>query len=304
MKIETLKLWEGRDDVELTTFLTMPDSFIQNPVPKPAIIVCPGGAYKTCPRDGNEGDPVAMTFAADGYQAFVLEYSVASKTTQENTMFPAQILDLGKAMLTIKEHAKEWDVDADKISIIGFSAGAHLCGMYASTWHEGLLSETFGVDKEMFKPLSALLIYGVLDYVIQDEFTAKSSNPLITDANVPVMGSVRPPREILEKWSPINHVTDKMPPTFLVAAVDDGLVPSIQSVKMAEKLAVTGIPYELHMFRFGDHGFALGRNLFEPFRNDKAHACSEWVPLAKTFLMYQISDEAAKKEESPFAFLG
>ena len=50
MKIETLKLWEDRDDVELTTFLTMPDPFIQNPTPKPAIIVCPGGAYQMCPR--------------------------------------------------------------------------------------------------------------------------------------------------------------------------------------------------------------------------------------------------------------
>ncbi len=44
-----------------------------------------------------------MTFAADGYQAFVLEYSVATKTSQQNMMFPAQILDLGKAMLT-KNH--------------------------------------------------------------------------------------------------------------------------------------------------------------------------------------------------------
>lgn len=85
----------------------MPDPFIPNPILKPAIIVCLGGAYQTCPRHGNEGDPVAMTFAVDGYQAFVLEYSVATKTSQQNMMFPAQILDLGKAMLTIREYAAE-----------------------------------------------------------------------------------------------------------------------------------------------------------------------------------------------------
>lgn len=67
----------------------MPDPFIPNPILKPAIIVCPGGAYQTCPRHGNEGDPVAMTFAVDGYQAFVLEYSVATKTSQQNMMFPS-----------------------------------------------------------------------------------------------------------------------------------------------------------------------------------------------------------------------
>lgn len=140
MKIETIRLWEDREDVELTTFLTMPDDFFPNPVKKPAVIVCPGGAYMSCPRHGNEGDPVAMAFAMDGYQSFVLEYSVASKApTPEKVLFPAQLLDFGKATLTIREHAEEWCVDVERISIIGFSAGAHLCGMLATTWNENLL---------------------------------------------------------------------------------------------------------------------------------------------------------------------
>lgn len=302
MRIETMKLWEDRDDVELTTFLTMPDPFIPQPIPKPAMIVCPGGAYMSCPRHGNEGDPVAMTFAMDGYQAFVLEYSVAERAPEGKTMFPAQLLDFGKAILTIREHAREWCVDVDKISIIGFSAGAHLCGMYATTWHEPLLAEYFGVEPSVFRPLSAILMYGVLDYVIQDEFTAMGQNPMLpVDMNKPVMGSVRPDKETLKKWSPICHVSENTPPIFLAAAIDDGMVPAIQSVKMAEKLQETGVPYELHMFQYGDHGFSLGRNLFEPFREEKAHACAQWVPLAKTFLMHQVSSETTEIEKNPFA---
>lgn len=96
-------------------------------------------------------------------------------------------------------------------------------------------------------------------------------------------------------------MTKEMPPTFLGAAVDDGMVPSIQSVKMAEKLHMAGVPYELHMFQYGDHGFSLGRNLFEPFREDKAHACAQWVSLAKTFLMHQIAEESTEKERNPFS---
>lgn len=114
MIIETIDLWKDRDDVKLTTFLAAPDPFMPNPVKKPAVIVCPGGAYRSCPRHGNEGDPVAMTFAADGYQAFVLEYSVAESAPQEKTLFPAQVRDLGKAMLEIRAHADEWAIEPKK----------------------------------------------------------------------------------------------------------------------------------------------------------------------------------------------
>lgn len=304
MKIETLKLWENRDDVELTTFLTMADSFIPNPIPKPAVIVCPGGAYSSCPRHGNEGDPVAMAFAMDGFQTFVLEYSVKERAPEGKTLFPAQLIDFGKAMLTIRQHAEEWFVDVNKISIIGFSAGAHLCGMLATTWHEDLLTEHFGVPAENFKPLSAMCIYGLFDYVYQNAHNKEKENPLLPlDMNSHVFGCAEPQREEEEKYSPYYHVSRHTPPMFLAAAIDDGMVPSIQSVRMAEKLHMTGVPYELHMFQFGDHGFSLGRNLIEPYREEKKHACADWLPLAKKFLMHQISEETLEIEKNPFQFL-
>ena len=304
MKIETIKLWDDRDDVELTTFLTMADSFIPEPIPKPAVIVCPGGAYKSCPRHGNEGDPVAMAFAMDGYQAFVLEYSVEERAPKGKTLFPAQLLDFGKAILTIREHAKEWYVDVDKISIIGFSAGAHLCGMLATTWHEPLLAEYFKEKPEVFRPLSAMCIYGLFDYAYQNAYNRANPSPFLPlDFNSHVFGCENPDRAAEEKYSPYYHVSDKTCPMFLAAACDDGMVPSIQSVRMAEKLHETKVPYELHMFQFGDHGFSLGRNLIEPYREELAHACAAWLPLAKTFLMHQISPETLEKEKNPFADL-
>lgn len=301
MRIETIRLWEDREDVELTTFLHMPDMFIPNPVKKPALLVCPGGAYQTCPRHGNEGDPVAMTFAVDGYQAFVLEYSVATKAPEGKTLFPAQLIDLGKAILTIREHAEEWGVDVDKISIVGFSAGAHLCSMYATTWHTELLAKHFGCDAAVFKPMAALLIYGIHDYVLQEEHNAENPSFITEqDVNTPVFGSSHPDRETLEKYSPVYQATTNMPPVFLAAATDDGLVPAMHTIRMAEKLQNIGVPYECHMFQYGEHGFSLGRNLFEPFRQEMAHSCAQWVPLAKTFLMHLISPETTLAEESPF----
>lgn len=53
MKIETIKLWGNREDVELTTFLHVQDPFLPKKSRKPALIAVPGGAYQTCPRHGN-----------------------------------------------------------------------------------------------------------------------------------------------------------------------------------------------------------------------------------------------------------
>ncbi|MFR8317230.1 MAG: alpha/beta hydrolase [Catenibacillus sp.] len=301
MIIETIDLWEDRDDVKLTTFLAAPDPFMPNPVKKPAVIVCPGGAYRSCPRHGNEGDPVAMTFAADGYQAFVLEYSVAESAPQEKTLFPAQVRDLGKAMLEIRAHADEWAIDPEKISVIGFSAGGHLCGMYATTWHTPVLSEYFHEDSSVFKPLTAMLIYPVADYVIQDAYLKENPSPVLgPDINVPVFGTANPNAEMLKAYSPSELVSEHTVPVFLAAAMDDGMVTAKNSLAMAAKLQEKGVPYELHIFEYGDHGFSLGRNLFEPFRQDKAHACAQWVPMAKTFLMHHIAPETTVWEQSPF----
>lgn len=301
MRIETIRLWEDRKDVELTMFLHIPDPLLQAPARKPAVIVCPGGAYQTCPRHGNEGDPVAMAFAIDGYQAFVLEYSVASKAPEGLTRLPAPLFDLGKAILTIREHAKEWDVDEEKITIAGFSAGAHLCSMYAATWHTELIAGHFGCEAAVLKPMAALLIYGLHDYVLQEAYNDGHPSFLTEqDINTPIFGSAHPPKEVLEACSPICQATINMPPVFLAAAADDGLVSAMHTLRLAEKLQSIGVPYECHLFQYGEHGFALGRNLFEPYKQELAHACAQWLPLAKVFLMHLISPETLKPEENPF----
>ena len=89
-------------------------------------------------------------------------------------------------------------------------------------------------------------------------------------------------------------------PVFIAADANDGLVPAIQSIKMAEALNNAGVSYELHLFELGDHGFALGRYIPEPYREDKKHADSKWVEMAKKFLMHQVAEETTHFEKHPF----
>lgn len=302
MKIDSIPLWDDRTDVRLTCFLHTPDAFVPLASKRPALLICPGGGYLSCSRHSNEGDPMAMAFAIEGYQCFILEYSVSRVAPPGKARFPAQLLDLGKAVLTIKAHAEDWDLDPDRISILGFSAGANLCGMYACGAQLPLLQKAFGVqDEKSFSILSSLLIYGLLDYREHEKYRKSIAPTLIPkDHNVGTFGTTDPSLEEQEAFSPVCHVTAANPPTFIAAAVNDRITPSIQSLEMAMALHKAGVPYELHMFELGDHGFALGRYMFDEYRSDRAHACSKWVDLAKTFLLHHNAPETTRWEENPF----
>ena len=292
---ETYQLWDDREDVKLTTFLHAGSPIPEIRRKRPAVLVIPGGAYLDCLRNGAEADTIAYTFAMDGFHTFVLQYSVKTTAPEGKTLFPAQLLDYGKAILFIREHAEEWCVDVDKISIIGFSAGGHLCAMVGTTWHAGLLSGFFHEDPNVFKPLCVMCIYAVLDYLNWWE-TRRPEEDFFSY----VFGSRNPDRELLKQYSPVYLVNENTPPFFLAAARDDTLVPAVETLDMAQALHKAGIPYELYMCENGDHGFSLGRDFFEPWALEKAHSCAAWVPLAKTFLMHQVNPSTAEDEKEVF----
>ena len=77
MKTEKLCLYENRPDVTLTTYLIDDSRELMNGRKRPAILICPGGAYMFC--SDREAEPVALRFMAMGYHAFVLRYSVYNK---------------------------------------------------------------------------------------------------------------------------------------------------------------------------------------------------------------------------------
>ena len=95
---------------------------------KPALILCPGGGYEYCSI--REGAPVARAFARDGVEAFVLEYDCT-----EVPLGVKPLHTLSASVAWVREHAAQLGIAADRIAIGGFSAGAHLAGLLAATWH-------------------------------------------------------------------------------------------------------------------------------------------------------------------------
>ncbi|MHC1682051.1 MAG: alpha/beta hydrolase [Clostridiaceae bacterium] len=269
MLMEKIQLWEDNEYVNLFTYVLNNSQEFRANEKRPAVIICPGGAYLG--TSDREAEPVAMRFAAQGYHTFVLRYNTYFTEWvsdfnnlpkgNEKTRYPGPLFDLAKAMMVIKENADKWFVDSDKISICGFSAGAHLCASMGVHWQDEFLIEKFKVPSETFKPNTVILGYPLLDYTLMKEKLNESSDEmgkgLFKISNTAVFGTLDPSDEELEKLSPANYITLNTPPTFIWHTAEDSLVYVENSLKFALQLTKNKIPYELHVFENGPHGLSL-----------------------------------------------
>jgi acetyl esterase/lipase len=117
--MNTFTLNFTNENVTLTAYLQNHSPEMSNTHVRPAVLVCPGGGYYGC--SDREAEPIALAFLAEGYQAFVLRYSVGKQYA-----FPRPLNDAEEALELIRTKATEWDVDPTKIAVCGFSAGGHL----------------------------------------------------------------------------------------------------------------------------------------------------------------------------------
>lgn len=294
-----IMLWEGRDDVTLTSYVLDNSPEMLDGKKRPAVIVCPGGAYLNC--SDREGEPVALRFMAMGYHAFVLRYSVYSEN-RGGMMFggprepeakpwlnhPAPMRDIARAMLELRAHADEWLIDMDRVAICGFSAGAHNCAMYSVYWDKPVMSEPFGVDNALLKPAACILGYTLSDYVFMNGTQAdmdEMGRGLFDMSNFAFTGEKRPDHGRLAEISPALLVSENTPPTFLWATAGDKLVPVQHSTLMATALANAGVPFELHIFEEGDHGLALADQSTAKTVGQINADAAKWAPLCEAWLI-------------------
>jgi acetyl esterase/lipase len=124
MRSEVIYLNKERE-VTLTTYILDSSRELSNAKQRPAILVLPGGGYHMC--SDREAEPIAMAYVAEGYNAFVLRYSVGVNST-----WPKPLVDAETALDMIRERSADWEVDPSKIVVIGFSAGGHLAAALAT----------------------------------------------------------------------------------------------------------------------------------------------------------------------------
>ncbi len=298
MRSEIISLYEGRSDVTLTTYILDDSAEMLAGKKRPAVLVCPGGAYMNC--SDREGEPVALRFASMGYHAFVLRYSVYGEgkregfpdlskplPVKEHSQYPAPMREIGQSLKIIREHGEDWLVDADRIAICGFSAGAHNCAMYETNWNRPVIYEYLKTEPEKIRPAAVILGYTLSDYLYMNEMAEKQGPMalgLFEASNTSFLGEAEPSDDRLDLVSPARHVTEQTPPTFLWATAGDNLVPVQHSIRMAHALADHGVPFELHIFEEGDHGLALADQTSAAVRSQINADAVKWSALADAWL--------------------
>lgn len=236
---------------------------------RPCLLICPGGGYEFCSQ--REAEPVALQFLPDGFHVFVLNYSVAPHR------YPTQLREVAAALELIYQNAETWHCDSEHIAIMGFSAGGHLAAHYANAYDHPEVRAVFPDSKPV---QASVLCYPVI--------TADPAWAHLGSFNALTGKTSRTPDELL-KFSCDKLVTAHTPPAFVWHTAADGCVPVMNSLLYAQALAAAQIPFELHVYPFGDHGLATSddQTIDAP---TAVHAYDHaWLPSAKKWLRAALS---------------
>jgi len=194
-----------------------------------AVVICPGGGYRGISVE-KEGYAIAKWFNQMGISAFVLYYRMP------NGHYDIPLKDAQKALEIVHERAKGWNIDKNKIGIIGFSAGGHLASSVGTH---------FKIKTD--RPSFMILCYPVVS--MNKEITHSGSRSNLLGEN--------PSDELVKLYSNELQVTKNTPPTFIVHNIDDKVVPIINSEQLLKALQEKNVPAELHKFDVGGHGFGM-----------------------------------------------
>lgn len=208
-----------------------------------AVVIFPGGGYHILAMD-LEGTEVAEWLNSIGVTAIVVKYRVPARKGQERYLAPLQ--DAQRAMRIVRNRAQQLGINPDRIGVLGFSAGAHLCAVLSAQYDKPAYELSEEIDKLSCKPNFQLLLYPAY-LTLQKEGDA---------------------------IAPEVSVSKNTPLTFIMQTQDDPIRVET-SIYYYLALKKAGVPSELHIFPSGGHGYGL--------RPGK-RAAVEWTRLAEGWL--------------------
>ncbi len=221
-----------------------------------SVIICPGGGYSIL-ASGHEGVDVARALNELGVTAFVLKYRIPSdRTAIDKSIAPLQ--DAQQAIRMVRKNAEKWGIKANKIGIMGFSAGGHLAATATTHFVEKADSREGGTgssvrDTTSVRPDFSILIYAVISFDTTITHGGSRNN---------LIGN-KPTAEMTKKFSNELQITPQTPPTFLVHAGDDGAVPVENSIRFYQNCIKNKVPVEMHLYPKGGHGFGMNNKTTE-----------------------------------------
>jgi acetyl esterase/lipase len=174
--------------------------------------------------------------------------------------------DAARAIRVVRARAAEWGLDPQRIGILGFSAGGHLASTAGTHFDSGKPDASDPIERVSSRPNLMILIYPVI--TMREKTHAGSKSNLLGAAPGP---------EMVALLSNDEQVTKETPPTFLVHTMTDAAVPVENSLLFITALRKAGVPFEVHLYERGPHGFGLGQK--DPILATWPDRCADWLRL-------------------------
>ena len=154
-------------------------------------------------------------------------------------MYPAALNDAVRAVKYVKYNAYKYNIDTEKVSVMGFSAGAHLACLETIYYNDlSCIKITDEIDNECAKPYSLILC---------------------------------------EKLSCEKNISSDMPPVFMWHTAEDASVPVENSLSLARALSLCKVPFELHIFPYGRHGLGITKCIDTDGVKNWSKMCEDWL---------------------------
>ncbi len=245
MTTETIYLRENDPDIKMQTFVHN-DTLNVYAGKRPAMIVLAGGGYFIL-ANSREGEPVAINYFAEGYNSFLVDYSIDSKAA-----FPRPVQDVSKAIVHIRRNAEKYNVDPERIYVIGFSAGGHLAASIGTFWAEDWAKADDDMEFGENKPTAVLTCYPVITgdvkYAHYDSFMRILGYPIDkTDVT----------EEEMSRYSIEKNISENTVPAFIWHTFEDTSVPVENALLYGMALKEKGIHFEMHIYPKCDHGLSI-----------------------------------------------
>ncbi|MCB9260485.1 MAG: alpha/beta hydrolase [Ignavibacteriales bacterium] len=227
-----------------------------------AVVIFPGGGYRILAYD-YEGTDVAKWLNSFGIAGIVVKYRLPHTANNiECRLSP--FLDAQRAVRLTRYNADKWGIKANKIGIMGFSAGGHLASTLGTHFEDNFFT-TDEIDSVNCRPDFMILMYPVITFNEPNLHSGSRTNLIGENPDV----------KLVEYYSNELHISEKTPPTFLIHAADDKGVPVENSLMFFNNLKKNNIKSEMHIFENGGHGFglAIGKGRLEQWKD----LCISWI---------------------------
>lgn len=271
---DTVCLWANHDvkngeDVVLYTYKPEHPNGI-------GVIVCPGGSYFWLDVKG-EGLEVANWLTSHGFTAFVLLYRTAGfgayfwhyRLVARGNRHPDMITDAQRALQWVYDNSYEYNVDKDKIGMMGFSAGGHLV-LSAACFHDtNFLKDAGIVSDANLRPAFVAPIYPVV--TMTGEYVHKRSRRALLGDNKQLN------KVLIDSLSLEKHIPSDCPPVFVVNCADDPVVDYRNSEILDCALSAQGIPHKYIQYQYGKHGFGVSEICGTPESREWKTEFLNWI---------------------------